>query len=60
MNGFAFNLGDAVALSMSKEAGVVAGRAEYDNIPPQYYVRYVAADGRQVTDWFGADQLVKQ
>lgn len=51
MNGFAFNLGDDVALTMSKEAGVVIGRAEYEATADQFYVRYVAADGRQVRDW---------
>lgn len=60
MNGFAFNLGDAVALTMSKEAGVVIGRAEYEATADQFYVRYVAADGRQVRDWFGAEELSKQ
>ncbi|VVE47392.1 hypothetical protein PCO31111_04513 [Pandoraea communis] len=60
MNGFALNLGDAVALTMSKEAGFVIGRAEYESTADQFYVRYVAADGRQMRDWFSAEELVKQ
>ncbi|WP_087686782.1 hypothetical protein [Pandoraea sp. PE-S2R-1] len=60
MNGLAFKLGDAVALTMSKEAGVVIGRAEYEAAADQFYVRYVAADGRQVRDWFGAEDLSKR
>lgn len=54
---FAFALGDHVNLSLSHEEGIVIGRAEYTNIPPQYFVRYVAADGRQVQDWFCDDAI---
>lgn len=54
---FLFNLGDNVRLEMSREKGRVIGRAEYENNPPSYFVRYVAADGRQVQDWFNADAL---
>ncbi|ALS64909.1 hypothetical protein [Pandoraea apista] len=60
MKGLAFELGDAVALTMSKEAGFVIGRAEYESTADQYFVRYVTTDGRQVRDWFGAEELVKQ
>lgn len=40
------------------EWGVVVGRAEYDHSQPQYFVRYRGGDGRQVRDWFPAEELV--
>jgi hypothetical protein len=49
---FDYAMGDDVALSQSGECGKVIGRAEYDDGGPRYLVRYVAADGRQVEDWF--------
>lgn len=52
-----FELGAAVRLSMSGEGGVVLGRAEYVGDRPSYYIRYVAADGRQVEEWFKNDAL---
>lgn len=54
---FAFELGDGVGLVYSEEEGVVIGRAEYMHAPCGYYVRYVAGDGRQVKDWFNAEDL---
>lgn len=57
MNTFEFALQDAVQLTLSAEQGIVIGRAEYDHTPPQYYVRYVAADGRQVEAWFDGGAL---
>lgn len=54
---FLFNLGDKVALEMSQEQGRVIGRAEYADHPPSYFVRYVAADGRQVQEWFDGAAL---
>lgn len=50
---FVFELNQPVQLSMSREKGVVIGRAEYSGgVPPQYRVRYVDARGCQTTDWF--------
>lgn len=57
MNKFQFEIGADVALSMSGEQGQVIGRAEYAHQPPQYFVRYVAADGRQCEGWFEAQAL---
>lgn len=54
MSVFKFELGAKVQLKMSKESGVVVGRAEYAKGEqyPAYYVRFVTAQGRQATDWF--------
>ena len=50
-------LGDRVKLSKSGECGEVIGAANYARQPRQYLVEYVAADGRQVVDWFSRDSL---
>lgn len=47
-----FRLGEAVALSLSGERGIVIGRAEYLEGGPSYLVRYHAGDGRQVEGWW--------
>lgn len=57
MNSFKYELGAAVKLGLSNEAGHVDGRAEYRYGENQYYVIYCAADGRQVTAWWGESQL---
>lgn len=57
MNTFVFELNEAVRLEMSGEHGRVIGRAEYAHVPPQYLVRYVAADGRQVEEWFDSTAI---
>ena len=57
MKTFEFSLQDAVQLNLSGEQGIVIGRAEYDHMPPQYNVRYVAADGRQVEAWLDGGAL---
>lgn len=54
---FAFELNEKVALVLSGERGVVIGRAEYTHRPHWYQLRYVAADGRQVEDWFEGNAL---
>jgi hypothetical protein len=41
-----------VQLALSGELGVIIGKATYRDLPDSYLVRYVAADGRQVQDWF--------
>lgn len=57
MNKFIFDLGASVFLEMSQEQGKVIGRAEYADHPPSYFVRYVAADGRQCEAWFDGTAL---
>jgi hypothetical protein len=54
---YVFALKQPVALSLSGEAGIVIGRAEYSNESPSYRVRYVDATGRQQCEWFSADSI---
>jgi hypothetical protein len=54
---FTYELGAQVTLAMSQEHGEIVGRAEYTNAADAYYVRYVAADGRQVEAWLSEDAL---
>lgn len=49
---FKFEIGATVQATLTKESGTVIGRAEYDHSENAYYVRYVAADGRQSESWF--------
>lgn len=51
MKNWQFGLGQPVRLTLSGEKGQVIGRAEYSDRPDLYYVRYVAANGRQVENW---------
>ena len=54
MNEFKFSLGQLVSLAAnSLETGNVIGRAEYQNNENNYLVRYRAADGRVVEQWWG-------
>ena len=48
-----FALKQVVKLVESGEVGTIIGRAEYATSEPSYYVRYKAADGRQVECWWG-------
>lgn len=50
-------LGDDVRIICSGETGQVVGRAEYTNANPQCFVRYMAADGRAVEQWWNDDAL---
>lgn len=50
-------LGRKVWLAMSGEAGVCIGVAKYLYEPDSYYVRYIAADGRQCECWFKSSAL---
>ncbi len=52
-----FELGAAVAITTSGEAGVVVARAEYQTSQDQYLVRYKTADGRATESWWGDDAL---
>ncbi|WP_140920185.1 hypothetical protein [Limnobaculum xujianqingii] len=54
---FKYPLGAVVAISVSCEVGHVKGRAEYGNSESQYYVHYLAADGRAVNDWFEESEI---
>lgn len=55
---FKFEMEAPVKLKLSVgEEGVVIGRAEYLDMSPQYWVRYVAADGRQVEAWLAESAI---
>lgn len=54
---FKFELGKKVKISISGEAGLIKGRAEYQDSPNQFYLHYQAADGRAVNSWFNEDEL---
>jgi hypothetical protein len=56
---FKYQLSQRVKLTESAEEGKILARAEYHKSygDPQYYVRYKAADGRQVQDWWAEDAI---
>lgn len=56
---FKFELGQLVRLARSQEEGEIIGRAEYVNMEPHYYVRYVAGDGRLCETWWGESALAE-
>lgn len=56
--GFTYELRQAVKLAESGEMGTVVGRAEYTNSRNGYFIRYRAADGRQVEQWWPEDSLL--
>ena len=55
--GFKFELTGLVEIIESGEKGIVVGRAEYCNSCNDYYIRYMAADGRAVEQWWKEDAL---
>jgi len=55
---FMFDLGQRVTIGASGETGVVIGRADYAEMRNSYYVRYKAADGRAVEQWWSEPALV--
>lgn len=55
MTGFGINT--AVEMALSGERGIIIGVAEFAESPMQYYVRFVAADGRQCEGWFNREAL---
>lgn len=59
MSEFTFDLHQPVRLFGSAEHGIVVGRAEYTTSDNSYLVRYVAADGRLVEEWWGESTLVE-
>ena len=58
MKTFRFDLEETVSIECSGETGVVIGRAQYLGDDDQYYIRYKAADGRAVTQWWPEPALV--
>jgi hypothetical protein len=54
---FKFDLGQAVVVKVSNEAGQVHGRAEYLASEPSYYVIYKSADGRAIDSWWPESAL---
>lgn len=57
MKSFAFNLSQFVVIDASGETGDITGRAEYVANENSYYVRYKAADGRAVEQWWPESAL---
>ncbi|KNC93755.1 hypothetical protein [Trabulsiella odontotermitis] len=55
--GFKHELSQAIQVTVSGETGHVKGRAEYTTMNNQYYIHYLAADGRGADGWFGEDEL---
>ena len=49
---FKFDLRQIVYIIESGEAGAIIGRAEYDTSENSYLLRYKAADGRAVEQWW--------
>jgi hypothetical protein len=54
---FKFELNQHVCIAASGEVGQAVGRAEYVNAANNYYVRYMARDGRAVEQWWPEDAL---
>lgn len=54
---FKFKLNHEVIIEASGECGMVVGRAEYADGKPQYLIRYMAADGRAVQQWWDQSAL---
>nr|WP_321459654.1 hypothetical protein [uncultured Cohaesibacter sp.] len=56
---FAFDLDQKVKMKLSDEQGLIIGRAEFVMDTPNYLVRYLAADGRQVESWWNESAIEK-
>jgi len=54
---FSFDLQARVRIRESGEVGEVIGRAEYTFSSDSYLVRYKAADGRAVENWWTESSL---
>jgi hypothetical protein len=54
---FKFELKQEVQITASGERGEVIGRAEYSNAEPAFFIRYKAADGRAVEQWWTEQSL---
>lgn len=57
MNELKYQLNERVKIRASEEEGEIVGRAEYSNCDPSYFVRYKAADGRAVEQWWTQDAI---
>lgn len=58
MNSFSFALGLKAKIIASGESGQIIARAQYlDGSPNRYLLRYKAADGRAVEDWWSEDAI---
>jgi hypothetical protein len=57
MSKMKFELGERVAIAGGSEMGVIIGRAEYAHSENQYFVRYIAGDGRAAEAWWGESAL---
>ena len=55
---FKFELGAEVSVRISREQGIVRGRAEYDDASNSYWTHYVDASGHAKTAWFDEKLLV--
>jgi hypothetical protein len=53
-----FAIGEAVAIAISGEKGVVTGRAEYAEAAPQCYLVYKNAKGEAVEKWWDESKLL--
>lgn len=54
-----FELSRTVRLIETAETGTVIARAEYLTAENSYLVRYRAADGRQVENWWGESAITE-
>ena len=54
---FKYDQGADVVLKKSGDAGEIIGRADYADASNQYLIRYVAADGRQVENWWNESAI---
>jgi hypothetical protein len=57
MNEFKFDLGEKVKIVCSGESGLVTSKCASVGRSTQYMVRYKAADGRAVEQWWDEDAL---
>lgn len=53
-----FDNGQELVIAVSNEIGEVIGRAEYPRAEPSYLLRYKAADGRAVEQWWAESALM--
>jgi len=58
-NNFRFSFKSKVQIVQSGEEGIVTARAEFCNGESEYLVRYKAADGRAVEQWWKDSALVE-
>lgn len=54
---FKFENGSKLRLIGSEEQGIVIGRAQFASSDDQYYLRYLAGDGRLIESWWDVNAL---